>query len=161
MGTATLAADVLTKAVVLAHSDALPVTVAGGFKLELVRNTGMSFSLFAQHSWVLTILASVVSVVVAVMLVTLPRAYQIPLAVLLAGSLGNLIDRARFGYVVDFIGVYWWPRFNVADAAIVIGAALVVLVALRRVARGPAHDGGPGAANQPSADDGDSGCPRS
>ena len=46
------------------------------------------------------------------------------LALLLAGALGNLIDRARFGYVVDFIKVYWWPTFNLADAWIVIALFL-------------------------------------
>ena len=48
-----------------------------------------------------------------------------PLALILAGALGNIVDRVRFGYVVDFIQVYWWPTFNVADVFIVSGVLLL------------------------------------
>jgi hypothetical protein len=52
------------------------------------------------------------------------------LALLLGGSIGNLIDRFRVGYVVDFVAVYWWPRFNAADLAILAGAVMMVLMVL-------------------------------
>ena len=58
-----------------------------------------------------------------------------PLALVLGGAAGNLIDRLRFGYVVDYVGVGPWPTFNVGDMAIVVGAALIAVVVLRPVPR--------------------------
>ena len=59
------------------------------------------------------------------------RLPQLALALILGGAVGNLIDRLRLGYVVDFVHVYWrdyqWPDFNVADSAITIGVALLVI----------------------------------
>ncbi len=53
------------------------------------------------------------------------KSHLFPLALILAGAIGNLIDRIRLGYVVDFIQVYWWPTFNLADIFIVIGVFLL------------------------------------
>jgi signal peptidase II len=68
----------------------------------------------------------------------------LPFALVIAGALGNLVDRLRFGYVVDFVdwyyGSYHWPAFNVADSAIVAGAVLLVLFSFK--APGPAPKGG-------------------
>ena len=64
----------------------------------------------------------------AVALVLSPPRYRPTLGVILGGAVGNLIDRLRFdGAVVDFIGFYGWPSFNVADAAIVVGTVLLAL----------------------------------
>jgi len=60
-----------------------------------------------------------------------PPAYRLGLGILLGGALGNLIDRVRLGAVVDFIDVPWWPTFNFADVAVVVGVALVVWAVLR------------------------------
>jgi len=60
-----------------------------------------------------------------------PPRYRLGLGLLLGGALGNLIDRVRFGAVIDFVDVPWWPTFNLADAAIVAGVALVLLQVLR------------------------------
>jgi len=56
-----------------------------------------------------------------------PRMMQVGLGVALGGALGNLTDRIRLGFVVDFLDFYIWPIFNVADMAIVIGVVLIVL----------------------------------
>ncbi len=122
--------DQVTKAVVVAAEEDLPVTVFGGVRLEMVHNTGVSFSLFTGRGWLVTLMVGIVVLAVLVAFFTLPRRFSIPLALLLGGSLSNLIDRFRFGYVVDFVAVYWWPRFNVADLAIIAGAALVVLAVM-------------------------------
>lgn len=53
------------------------------------------------------------------------KRHLFPLALILAGALGNVIDRVRFGYVVDFIQVYWWPTFNIADVFIVCGVLIL------------------------------------
>src|SRR5512138_2463038 len=67
---------------------------------------------------------------------------RLALALVLGGAAGNLIDRARLGYVVDFLHAYWrryqWPDFNVADSAITIGVALLVLDILRSPDASPA-----------------------
>ena len=57
---------------------------------------------------------------------------QLPLALILAGALGNLIDRIRLGYVVDFLDFRIWPVFNVADSAITIGVALLIWQIFKR-----------------------------
>jgi len=69
---------------------------------------------------------------------TIPREERLPrfaLSLVIGGAIGNLIDRVRLGYVVDFIHVYWgrhqWPDFNVADSAISIGIVLLLLDAVR------------------------------
>jgi len=119
--------DQVSKAFVVANLDRLPADVIGGIRLEFVRNTGVSFSLFQGRGWLVTLLVCLVVAAVLVMFLTTPRRYSIPLAVLLGGSLANLIDRFRYGYVVDFVALWWWPRFNVADLAIILGASLTVL----------------------------------
>jgi len=137
-------ADQASKAVVLAFADRLPYTVAGGLRIELVRNTGVSFSLFTGSGFVIAGVAAVV-VALLVLFLVLPRVYSMPLAILLGGSLGNLIDRLHAdGSVVDFIAVYWWPRWNIADAAIVVGACLMVLTVVRRAPHAPRPDDGGG-----------------
>ena len=69
----------------------------------------------------------------------LPASSQLPrlaLALIIGGALGNLFDRVRLGYVIDFLDVYWgrhhWPAFNVADSSITIGVALLVIDMLRQ-----------------------------
>ena len=65
----------------------------------------------------------------------------LPLALVIAGAVGNLIDRLRFGYVVDFVdwyvGKHHWPAFNVADSAIVVGAVLLVLFSFKPATPAP------------------------
>jgi signal peptidase II len=111
------------------------------FNLVLVHNTGAAFSFLANaggwQRWFFTAIAVVISVVVLVML---KRQAGKPLvaaslALVLGGALGNLYDRVSLGHVVDFIQVhaagYYWPAFNVADSAICIGVALLLLDSLR------------------------------
>lgn len=125
-----LVVDQAAKLVVTAMREELPVR-AGSLRIEYVRNTGASFSLLQDHGWILAIVVSLVTVAVAALLARGPRQLAVALGVFLGGSLGNLIDRLRLGYVVDFIGIAWWPTFNVADIAIAVGAALIVLGFLR------------------------------
>ncbi len=108
--------------------------------LDLVRlhNTGAAFSFLADASgwqnWLFTGVASVVSVGILWWLMTLPRTGRLVLALglalVLGGAIGNLIDRALYGYVVDFILFHYkdwsYPAFNVADSAITCGVALIV-----------------------------------
>jgi signal peptidase II len=133
--------DVWTKALVLARIDlheAIPV-IPNFFQLVHVRNTGAAFGLGANAaSKLVPILLNVgaiavfcVVVVYALRTAVTDRLLQTGLHLILGGAVGNLLDRFRFGYVVDFLDVYvgqWhWPAFNVADSAICIGIALLFL----------------------------------
>lgn len=107
-----------------------------GMDLTYVQNTGAAFSLLSEHTWVLTLLSAVVSVglVVAMAKRILPHwSGMLSLALLLGGAVGNLIDRALQGYVVDMFNVLFmnFAVFNVADICVVvggIGAALYYLL---------------------------------
>jgi signal peptidase II len=129
--------DQLTKWLVLADLTDAPrtVVVTGFFNLVLVWNRGVSFGMFnADSTWGPTILAGV-AVVISVCLVIWLRRVTSPLVataigLVLGGAIGNVIDRARFGAVVDFLDFhafgYHWPAFNVADSAITVGVALLL-----------------------------------
>ncbi len=106
------------------------------------RNTGAAFSFLADaggwQRWFFVTLASVVSIVIAIWLWRIRRERQAMLAaglaLVLGGAVGNLIDRILLGYVTDFIQVWFgdwaFPSFNVADAGISVGAALLIIDAL-------------------------------
>ncbi|MDD5762648.1 MAG: signal peptidase II [bacterium] len=112
--------------------------VQGFFGLVHVRNTGVAFSMLSSldHRWVhpFLILATVLAMgAVLAYIAYLPckGAAPVGLGLILGGAIGNLIDRARLGYVVDFLDLYWrgyhWPTFNVADVGITVGVALLVI----------------------------------
>lgn len=124
---AIVAADQCLKAAVVHASSRLPFQLIGPVKLEIVHNTGISFSRFSGSGDVLLAVVAAVTAVVAALLALLPRRYSPALASILAGSVGNLIDRVRLGYVVDYVGISVWPTFNLADVAIVGGALLLAL----------------------------------
>lgn len=122
------------------------------FDLTRLHNTGAAFSFLASASgwqrWLFTVLACVVSIALVVWLARLERRANLvaaAIALIIAGALGNVIDRLRFGYVVDFIQVHWhqhyFPAFNVADSSITIGAALLLIDAFLS-SRQPGLSGG-------------------
>ena len=105
------------------------------FNLVRAHNRGAAFSMFDAASgwqrWVFSALAVVVSVTLIVWLARLERRATLlacALALILGGALGNVIDRLRLGYVIDFVQVHWqqhyFPAFNIADSAITVGAGL-------------------------------------
>jgi len=107
--------------------------------LRLLHNPGAAFSFLADaggwQRWLFTVLAGGVSLAIIAWLWYLPKRSEPRLAwglaLILGGAVGNLIDRIAYGYVVDFIDVFYgdwhWPAFNVADSAITIGAILVII----------------------------------
>jgi signal peptidase II len=137
----TIAADQLAKWAVLDFfaTRAPRVEVTGFFNLILVCNTGAAFSFLADaQGWqkpLFVTFALVASVVCGVLIVRHPGRRMLAggLALVIGGALGNAIDRLRFGCVVDYLDFYildrWphWPAFNVADSAIFVGAALLIL----------------------------------
>lgn len=125
----------------LVYRQSVPV-IDGFWNWTLVHNYGAAFSFLSDaggwQRWFFGSLALVISGVLAVLLARTPRAdwrTALPFALVIAGALGNLVDRVRFGYVVDFVdwyaGSYHWPAFNVADSAIVVGAVLLVLFSFK------------------------------
>lgn len=94
--------------------------------LNFATNTGGGWSILSEHTWLLTAFSAVVALVILVVLIrrTVRHPFGvISLAVLLAGAIGNLIDRVRLGYVVDMFEVLFmdYPIFNVADICVVCG----------------------------------------
>ena len=140
---AVIVIDQITKWLIVQHFsygerlNLLPV-----LDLTLAYNEGAAWSFLAAESgwqrWLFTGLALVVSAALLVWLKRLKSRSQGLLAcavsLILAGALGNVIDRVRLGHVIDFVMVYWdehmFPIFNVADSAISIGAAFLILDAL-------------------------------
>lgn len=100
--------------------------------LTLVKNTGAAFGLFKDQT-VFFILVSIFAIVFIGFYFAAKRAvYYLPLAFILGGAAGNLIDRIRFGYVIDFIDFHFWPVFNFADSSITAGAGIIFFMAIRR-----------------------------
>lgn len=118
----------------LVYGQQIPLT--SFFNLILTYNTGAAFSFLSEASgwqrWFLSGIAACASIFIVFLLhkYATQKLFCISLSLILGGALGNLWDRITLGHVVDFldfyIGNYHWPAFNVADAAIVVGAALLI-----------------------------------
>lgn len=136
---AVIVADQLTKYLatdLLNYAE--PVAVIPFFNLTLLHNTGAAFSFLSEaggwQRWFFASMAIGVSVGIGIWLSRLDskqRWLAIALALIVGGALGNLWDRLYFGYVVDFIDVYYqsyhWPAFNIADSAIFVGAGMLLI----------------------------------
>ncbi len=132
---AALLADQLTKRLVVNRLElGEQLGSIGPLSIHHVQNSGIAFGLFSESTSVVIVLTAIA---VSWMLVFFARSgsrhpiLPVALGFVLGGSLANLLDRVRLGYVVDFIelhlGSYQWPTFNVADAAICVGAGLLAL----------------------------------
>ncbi len=136
-------ADQVTKYLIVQKMslfDSIPVVPH--FNLTLLHNTGAAFSFLADaggwQRWLFVLLGAAVSTFILVWLRRMPAgqgaALPLSLSLILGGALGNVIDRALHGYVIDFIDLHYgswhWPAFNVADSAICVGAVLFVIDSL-------------------------------
>ena len=118
------------------------IALTSFFNLVHVHNTGAAFSLFAdQPGWQRGFFITVAVVASGIILFLLKktagrRVFSIALALILGGAIGNVIDRILYGHVIDFLDVYvgnWhWPAFNVADAAITVGAGMLIFDGMRK-----------------------------
>lgn len=138
--TLVLLVDQLSKTWIRANLDVGETAYQLGiFRITNIHNTGAAFGLFPQLSVILTVVAfASVPVIVACALVSnrcLPFLDNLPgkavLGAILGGTLGNLADRLRFGYVTDFLDFSIWPVFNVADASISVGIIIIAYSILR------------------------------
>ena len=118
-----------------------PVPLSGFLELRLVWNRGAAFSILSDgHSWQLWLLIALPLAICAWLAAMIWRGGSAlerhSMALVLGGALGNLADRMLLGHVVDYIslhwrGIYYWPTFNIADAAICAGVALLIVQYLR------------------------------
>jgi signal peptidase II len=124
-----------------------PQEIWSWLNMTLAHNYGAAFSFLSDaggwQRWFFTALASVVSGVLIIWVLRLPRREWLTglsLSLVIGGALGNLSDRVQLGYVVDFIDVHYlgwhWPAFNVADSAITCGVALLLIDAVRQTFSG-------------------------
>jgi signal peptidase II len=116
------------------------IRLLGGLvQLDFTRNTGAAFGILRSSGILFVLVAIVVSAGILLLhrrVAASPSLVRVSLGLILGGALGNLIDRLRYGYVTDFIDLRWWPVFNLADSAIVIGVfVLTVFGALREERR--------------------------
>ncbi len=119
---------------------------AGFFRLTHVHNTGAAFGLFQDQTFPLIIVAVIGVAVLLLYALFIYRRFPFlddrlgksALGLVLGGTVGNLIDRLRFGYVIDFIDVGIWPAFNIADSAIVVGV-IILAYSLLPLARAEKH----------------------
>jgi len=118
--------------------------IAGLFNITHIRNPGAAFGFLAtapplfRHTFFIVV--TVAAILLILHYIRIGRVESLSMAsalgLILAGAVGNLIDRVRFGEVVDFLDVHiaghHWPAFNVADSAITVGAAILIVVLLRK-----------------------------
>jgi len=111
----------------------------GFFRIVNTHNTGAAFGLFRDHTLILIIVAFIGITVVLAYALFLYRRFpvlagmlsQLALGLVLGGTVGNLTDRLRFGYVTDFIDFRYWPAFNIADSAVTVGVIIIAYSLLR------------------------------
>lgn len=128
-------------------SEVYPIPfLAPFFRFTYWKNTGAAFGIFQNANMPLLILSVLISLVVLWLYFKSeeePLAFRISLAMMLGGAIGNMIDRIRFGFVTDFIAVGRFPVFNIADSAVTVGVAIMLIAMLiqERKAKSEAIDG--------------------
>jgi signal peptidase II len=99
------------------------------FHLTYVQNTGAAFGLFKGYVWVFLVVSVLVSIWLLIEIYSKEKRdfiYECSIALILGGAVGNLIDRATLGFVIDFLDFRVWPVFNVADSCITIGVTFIL-----------------------------------
>jgi signal peptidase II len=114
--------------------------IGSWFQWHFIKNSGVAFSIGQNSTWVATILASVITIVVVIIaLRTRHRVWSLATGLVLGGAIGNLIDRLfrepgfGIGHVVDFIAVGTFPRFNIADSSVCVGVAIAIILLFRGI----------------------------
>jgi signal peptidase II len=135
-----MAIDQLTKYIVKTNMTlGQSIPESGLFHFTYVQNTGAAFSIFRDHTYLLSIF-SIIGIILLLFIVfymstrfdflrTIPA--RLSLGLIMGGTVGNLIDRLSYGYVIDFLDVDFFATFNVADAGISVGAVLLAITYIR------------------------------
>ena len=150
IGALLIAADQITKCVVAANIDygyEEIVVVENFFDIVHWHNTGGAWGVFSEHTWLLT-LFSVICVLLMVYIYanTKPVFLKLSLVLIIAGAIGNIIDRIRLGYVIDFLSFdnlfgYQFPAFNIADICVTSGAVGLLIFVLFMSKKEPFREG--------------------
>jgi signal peptidase II len=132
--------DQLTKVYLNSHLSLGQIMFeAGFFRIILVQNTGAAFGLFPEGTLFLIIIRSVGAIIILIAVFAYGKIIlkwagllgMVTLGLIMGGTIGNLIDCLRLGYVIDFVDLSYWPVFNVADSSIVIAMFLSAYLLLR------------------------------
>ena len=124
--------DQLTKFLIISSKSNLPFEVASGIGITYTSNTGIAFGLFQGNNLLLIVLSSAVVALILRYRSKLENNFEkVAAALILAGTIGNLIDRITRGSVVDYIYVKGFPTFNLADTALTFGAMLIIFAYLK------------------------------
>ncbi|MGI8968493.1 MAG: signal peptidase II [Chloroflexota bacterium] len=132
VGAGVLLIDQVSKALVrrgLASGNSIDL-FGGLVRLDFTRNQGAAFGILRQEGGIFILVALLVTGGILAYHRRISRApllARLGLGLVLGGALGNVLDRLRLGYVVDFVDLRWWPVFNLADSAIVIGVCALAL----------------------------------
>jgi len=125
---------------ILSFGESIPV-LRNIFHFTLVYNTGIAFGLFKNQGIVFIIIPAIAIALIAFNIYyyrnnpEVSRMYIVGFSLILAGAIGNLIDRVLYGHVIDFIDFRIWPVFNVADSAITIGTILILIKCIPQFAK--------------------------
>lgn len=139
IGLLVVLCDQLSKRWILQEFGPEPMTrrdhlIGDWFNIVYSRNTGVAFGLLQDMSFILIFVASLICLGAIYVYVTYLPNYklivQVGMGMIMGGAIGNIIDRVRLGYVVDFIEVGWWPIFNLADSSISVGATSLAIYLL-------------------------------
>ncbi len=146
-----LASDLYTKYLATVHLAPQPergylfprwiAVIPGYFDLRWAENTGGAFSFMDTRPWIILLISSIMIVGILIWAFRMPQKQlivQLSFGLIIGGALGNLIDRVRYGYVIDFLHFYFirngkeyfWPTFNIADIGIVVGIGLFMYLTL-------------------------------
>ncbi|HHW02947.1 MAG TPA: signal peptidase II [Thermoanaerobacterales bacterium] len=132
-GLLVFAADQLSKYIIQMNMEpyeSLPI-LKGIFHITYVQNTGAAFSILRGKTYFFTIVSFAIILAIIFFIRKISpekRLLRFVMALVLGGAAGNLVDRLRFGYVVDFFDFRIWPVFNIADSAIVVGVIILAYI---------------------------------
>jgi len=135
-----VAGDIITKEWVRSYAYGDVITTIGFIDLVHINNTGAAFGMFQGQALALCIIACITLIVILAAGVYIARRYRELLTVwniigfscIVGGTIGNLVDRFRFGPVTDFIDPGFFPAFNVADSGITVGAIMLAIALFRQ-----------------------------
>lgn len=97
-----------------------------GIQITFVENTGAAFGILKDNAFILGVLSIIIAIILIAYVIIYKKSY-IVLGLIAGGAIGNGFDRLIRGAVIDFISIGWWPAFNIADSAIVLGIGLILL----------------------------------
>ena len=135
---AGILADQVSKLLVAANLPfGVKIPIIGNFfSLEYIHNEGAAWSILSGRVGLLLIVTVIVTIIIAYMLYKTPKEQKLlrfSYALLIAGVVGNIIDRVRLGYVIDFFSFPNFPVFNIADCCVTVSISLIIIITLKDI----------------------------